>query len=190
MFSEGRCESFYPPVLLIHGCLFNFSTSHYNDVIMSEMASQITSFTIVYSTVYSGVDQRKHQSSASLPFCKGNSRVTGEFPPQWASNVKKISVWWRHRVIACSISAPLNWVSIPENSFNEGDLVFDDYNRLTVEECKRKCEKTSAHCLAVVYQKDNSSCMLKSMSPLDTPLIVDANRDVYMHCVRRLTNGK
>ena len=33
---------------------------------MGAMASQITSLTIVYSTVYSGVDQRKHQSSASL----------------------------------------------------------------------------------------------------------------------------
>ena len=37
---------------------------HYNDVIMSVIASQITSLTIVYSTVYSGTDQRKHQSSA------------------------------------------------------------------------------------------------------------------------------
>ena len=33
---------------------------------MSAMASQITSVSIVYSTVYSGVDQRKYQSSASL----------------------------------------------------------------------------------------------------------------------------
>ena len=48
---------------------------HYNDVIMSAMASQITSLTIVYSTVYSGTDQRKHQSSASLAFVRGNSPV-------------------------------------------------------------------------------------------------------------------
>ena len=41
---------------------------HYNDVIMGSMASQITSLTIVYSTVYSGADQSKHQSSASLAF--------------------------------------------------------------------------------------------------------------------------
>ena len=34
------------------------------------MASQITSPTIVYSTVYSGTDQRKHQSSASLTFVR------------------------------------------------------------------------------------------------------------------------
>ena len=39
---------------------------HYTDVIMSAMVSQITSLTIVYSTVYSGADQRKHHSSASL----------------------------------------------------------------------------------------------------------------------------
>ena len=31
---------------------------HYNDVIMGAMASQITSLTIVYSTVYSGADHR------------------------------------------------------------------------------------------------------------------------------------
>ena len=34
--------------------------SHYDDVIMGAMASQITSLTIVYSIVYSGTDQRKN----------------------------------------------------------------------------------------------------------------------------------
>ena len=38
---------------------------------MSAMASQITTLTIVYSTIYSGVDQRKHQSSASRAFVRG-----------------------------------------------------------------------------------------------------------------------
>ena len=33
---------------------------HYNDVIMGAIASQITSLTIVYSTVYSGAAQREH----------------------------------------------------------------------------------------------------------------------------------
>ena len=59
----------------------------YNDVIMGAMASQITSLTIVYSTVLSGADQRKHQSSASMAFA-GNSPVTSEFPAQRASNRK------------------------------------------------------------------------------------------------------
>ena len=38
------------------------------------MTFQITSLTIVYSTVYSGADQRKHQSSASLAFVWGIHR--------------------------------------------------------------------------------------------------------------------
>ena len=41
---------------------------------MTTMASQITSLTVVYSIVYSGVDQRKHQSSASLAFVRGIHR--------------------------------------------------------------------------------------------------------------------
>ena len=41
----------------------SFACHHYNDVIMSVMASQITSLTIVYSTVYSSTGERKHQSS-------------------------------------------------------------------------------------------------------------------------------
>ena len=48
--------------------------SHYSDVIMTTMASQITSLTVVYSTVYSDGDQRKHQSSASLAFVWGIHR--------------------------------------------------------------------------------------------------------------------
>ena len=47
---------------------------NYNDVIMSTMASQITSLTSVYSTVYSDTDQRNHQSSASLAFVRGIHR--------------------------------------------------------------------------------------------------------------------
>ena len=50
------------------------SVWHCNDVIMSAMASQITSLIIVYSSVYSGIDQRKHQSSASPVFLMGIHR--------------------------------------------------------------------------------------------------------------------
>ena len=35
-------------------------SAYYNDFIMSAMATQINSLTIVYSTVYSGPDQSKH----------------------------------------------------------------------------------------------------------------------------------
>ena len=69
-----------------------FVQHHYCDVIMGAMASQITSLIIVYSTVYSGAHQRKHQSSVSLAF------VTGEFPAQMASNAENVFIWWRHHV--------------------------------------------------------------------------------------------
>ena len=49
---------------------YKCSQGHYSNVMMSRMASQITSLTGVYSTVYSGADQRKHQSSASLAFVR------------------------------------------------------------------------------------------------------------------------
>ena len=48
----------------------NVKPLHYNDVIMGATASQITSLTVVYSTVYSDADQRKYQSSASLAFVR------------------------------------------------------------------------------------------------------------------------
>ena len=59
-------------------CALHYSheigSAHYSDAIMTAMASQITSLTIVYSTVYSGADQRKHQNSASLAFVRGIHR--------------------------------------------------------------------------------------------------------------------
>ena len=56
---------------------------HYGDVIMGAMLSQISSLTIVYSTVYSGADQRKHQSSASLAFVRGIHRWPVKSPHKW-----------------------------------------------------------------------------------------------------------
>ena len=41
---------------------------------MGAMASQITSLTIVYSTGYTGADQKKYQSSGSLAFVRGIHR--------------------------------------------------------------------------------------------------------------------
>ena len=50
---------------------------------MAAIASQITSLTIVYSTVYSGADQSKHQSSASLAFVRGIRRGPVNSPHKW-----------------------------------------------------------------------------------------------------------
>ena len=60
-----------------------FIADHYNDVIMSAMASQITSVSSVCSTVGSGADQRKHQSSASLSFARGIHRWPVNSSHKW-----------------------------------------------------------------------------------------------------------
>ena len=60
-----------------------FYRNHYGDVIMGAIASQITSLTIVYSTVYPDADQRKHQSSASLAFVWGIHRGLVNSPHKW-----------------------------------------------------------------------------------------------------------
>ena len=74
---------------------------------MTTLASQITSLTIVYSIVYSGVDKKKRQSSASLAFVRGIHRDwwipgTGEFPVQGASNAESVSIWWCHHAEAAN----------------------------------------------------------------------------------------
>ena len=90
---------------------------HYSDAIMGAMASQITCLTIVYSNVYSGADQRKHQSSASLAFVRGIHRWPVIFPAQMASNAENVSIWWRHHeysdphVKDKTVSWPLAWES-------------------------------------------------------------------------------
>ena len=50
---------------------------------MGSKASQITSLTIVFSTVYSDADQRKHQSFASLAFVRGIHWEPVNSPHKW-----------------------------------------------------------------------------------------------------------
>ena len=70
--------------------------SHYNNVIMSAMASQITSLTIVYSTVYSRRRSKKTLKLRNTGLSEGNSPVADEIPAQRASYAENVSIWWRH----------------------------------------------------------------------------------------------
>ena len=76
---QERCNSIANALELCLSCTKPSKQAHYNDIIMSAIASLITSLTIVYSTVCSGADQRKHQSSASLAFVRGIHRWLGKF---------------------------------------------------------------------------------------------------------------
>ena len=88
--------------------------THYNDVIMGAIASQITSLTIVFSTFYLDADQRKHQSSASLAFVweihqwpvnsPHKGPVTRKMFPfmtsscTWLKLANHFLIWFMHRV--------------------------------------------------------------------------------------------
>ena len=77
--------------LTLHNSIVDQSDSlHYNDAIMSSIASRITSFTIVDSSVYSVTAQRKHQSSASLAFVRGIHRWPVNSPQKRASNAENV----------------------------------------------------------------------------------------------------
>ena len=103
---------------------------------MGAIASQITSLTIVYSTVYSGADQRKHQSTS---LCEENSPGTGEFPAQMASNAENVSIWWRHHVIVYS---PSDWYWAPHDK-----LVWTVMMLLSIDLLnKRSIDNKQHHC--------------------------------------------
>ena len=99
----ARCKLYF-----ISQCIsYCIGRIHHNDVIMSAMASQITSLTVVYSTVYLVADQRKHQSSASLAFGRGINRWSVNSPPKMASHVGNVSIWWRrydYIILLCAIN--------------------------------------------------------------------------------------
>ena len=59
---------------------------------MRAMAYQITGFSIVYSTVCLGADQRKHQSSASLAFVRGIHRWPVDSPHKGQVTQKLIPI--------------------------------------------------------------------------------------------------
>ena len=94
---------------------------------MSVMASQITSLTIVYSTVYAGADKKKTSKLRVTGLCVGNSPVTCIFPAQTASNAENVSIWWRHHVYqhVPSANRKINQCDINHSNLTTGSFQTD-----------------------------------------------------------------
>ena len=76
VFLSTECNKVNPWSFVIYH-IYEWHPLHYDDVTMSGMASQITSLTIVHSTVYPGADQRNIKAPRHWPLC-------GEFTgPRW-----------------------------------------------------------------------------------------------------------
>ena len=70
------------------------AASHYSDVIISVMASQITGVSIIYSTVVKVQIEESIKAPRHWPLW---GEFSGDFPVKGASNAENVSIWWRHR---------------------------------------------------------------------------------------------
>ena len=90
---------------------------------MGAVASQITSLTIVYSTVYSDADQTNHQRSASLTFVRGIHRWPVNSPHKWPVTRKMfpfddviMTYFWLNPLSAVSFGKHKNTFAIFQHS--------------------------------------------------------------------------
>ena len=92
----------YPMLLFNQRATFNatlgassltFDDFHYINVIMTTMASQITS--CLPNRLFR-CRSKKTSTLRATGLCVGNSPGTAEFPAQMASNEENVSIWWRH----------------------------------------------------------------------------------------------
>ena len=79
---------------------------YYSGALMSAMASQITSISIVYLILCSGADQRKHQCSVYMAFVRGI-----HWWPMNSLPKRQVTIWWRNRGIMINCF----WVRISDN---------------------------------------------------------------------------
>ena len=126
---------------------------HYTDVIMGTIASQITHLTIVYSSVYSGADQRKHQSSASqafvwgihrdrwIPYTKGQLRgkcfhlMTSSWSEPLMNQCTDLKGWNKsEQTTTLPHTLLLTWINLnPNIVWDENIYQFPNFNGCTVE---------------------------------------------------------
>ena len=118
-----------------HSLAICSSAQHYDDVIMGLMASQIIILTIVYSTIYSAADQRKHQSSASLSFVWGIHRGPVNYPHKWPVTRKMFPFdvvimkndlltdgqLWNYRIVTVTLATKTSSEIRYENTFPATD---------------------------------------------------------------------
>ena len=71
---------------------------HYIDVIMTTMASQITSTRLFNQSFIQAQIKENIKAPRRWPLC-GEFTATGEFPAQRASNAENVSIWRRYHVL-------------------------------------------------------------------------------------------
>ena len=83
------------PLWWIDQMMLWFAAVHYNNIIMSAVASQITKSPLFAQLLVQG-RSKKTSKLRVTGLCAGNSPVTGEFLAQKASNAENVCIWWHH----------------------------------------------------------------------------------------------
>ena len=156
---------------------------------MGSIASQITSLTIVYSVVYSGADQRKHHSSASLAFVRGIHRGPVNSPHKGPVTRKMFPFDDVIMLNRYSDESGLKWCWLHQNNpifdtvrqfphtlppRHNGGQIADDNSKVQCCQCKLVnfdiilvVQVFSLECVAYVH---GSSCVVQQPSTLGQPL--------------------
>ena len=136
-------ENAIPQETLSYICFLDtYSFQHYNDVIMSAMATQITSLSIVYSTVYSRHRWKKTSKVRVTGHWAGNSPLIGEFPAQRASNADSFSIWWRHHRQCAYLQNSLIISSKPKNFLGIKESIDDAFISNATAATSAQCESS------------------------------------------------
>ena len=130
LIQNGQWHSMFSGELSMQGTRTSeptvLTTFHYNDVIMSAMLSEIIIVSIVCSTVNSGADQGKLQSSTSLAFVRGIHRWPANNPHKRSVTSKMYpfddvimfpkysTLSWRR--VMCAIHPLQKWFSVPREN--------------------------------------------------------------------------
>ena len=105
---------------------------------------QITSFTIVYSTVYSG-RSKKTPKLCVTGLCVGNSLVTGEFPTQRANNMENVPIWWCHHIqttktVIISLYLQATWSKNDISLVHEISFIYLNFFIIETEKSGYQCD--------------------------------------------------
>ena len=133
---------------------------------MGTIASQITSLTTVYSTVYSGADQRKHQSSASLAFVWGIHRGPVNSPHKWPVIMRKLlpfddvimRVMHMHQsshhsfIYMCPVVSLVPWKLL---------IIRDRVGLLLIGQQKNKLQWNSIQNTTILFKNENENVVYK-----------------------------
>ena len=90
---------------MVHTAYVIIASYHYNDVIMTTMASQkspalrLLTQSFIQAQIKENIKAVRH-----WPLC-GEFTGTGEFPAQRASYAENVSIWWRHHVRRRNLTA-------------------------------------------------------------------------------------